>query len=414
MYFQKNLNNKQFIAFNAVGTYIDTHNRNRYEEYLKEIPVVNYHSAVKGKKYSVIAEGIYEKQLNNQSKLTGGIRHTQSYTDNIYKGTLLYNTQMHQANTYGYAQYANQWGKLTYSIGMGVTRSWLQQEGEEDYETWSFNPRIKLSYPINKQWSVSLQGNVSTVNPSLSELSAVDQLTDSLQIQRGNPDLKPYNYYQTNVRLNYQKGKWYIGFFSNYNCRDNVIMGHVYREKNLQGQEKFIHSYANHPSFQNWRTGINVRIGMLWDILQLSGKVESNKYWSKGVNFKHTNHSIGWEIMASLMYKNLTITTGYQDNCDHLWGEEFSTGETIHLLQAQYRIKRLNVGLTMFNPFSNKDSYHRDENFLNKDCGNRHRFYVRDAAQMVSITMAWNFSFGRDYKSGSKRMNNSDNDNGVM
>lgn len=414
MYFQKNLNNKQFIALNAVGTYIDTHNRNQYKEYLNDIPVVDYSSAVQGKKYSIISEGIYEKQFDNQSKLTGGIRHTQSYTDNIYKGTLLYNTRMHQANTYSYAQYAGKYGKLAYRLGMGVTRSWLRQEGEEDYETWSLNPRLNLSYPISKQWSVALQGSISTVNPSLSELSAVDQLTDSLQIQRGNPDLKPYNYYQTNFRLNYQKDKWNIGFFSNYTYRNNVIMEYVYKEKNTQGQEKFIHSYANHPNFQNWRTGINVQIGMLWDILQLSGKVESNKYWSNGINFKHTNHSIGWQLMASLMYKNLTIMAGYQDNCNYLWGESFSTGETIHLLQAQYHIKRVNIGLNMFNPFSAKDSYHRDENFLNKDAGNRNRYYIRDAAQMINVTVSWNFSFGRDYKSSGKRMNNSDKESGVM
>lgn len=414
IYFQKNLRGQQFIALNAVGTFMDTHNRNRYQEYLNENPVVDYYSGVQGKKYSLIAEGIYEKQFENKSKLSGGLRHTQSYTNNTYDGTLRYHTRMRQANTYGYAQYAGKWGKLTYRLGMGVTRSWLQQAGEEDYETWSFNPRLNLSYPINEQWSLSLQGSVSTINPSLSQLSAVDQLTDSLQIQRGNPNLKPYEFYNSNFRVNYHRGKWDIGFFNNYSYRDNAIMEHVYREKNVQGQEKFIHSYANHPNFQNWRMGINFRIGMLWDVLQISGQLESDNYWSRGLNFNHTERSIGWQLLASLMFKNLTLTAGYYDNCNDFWGETLNTGETIHLLQAQYRIKRVNIGLNMFNPFTGKNSYYRDENFLNKDAGNNYRYYIKDAAQMINLVVSYHFSFGRDYKSSGKRISNSDTDSGVM
>lgn len=409
IYYQRNLKNRQFIAFNTVGTYIDTNNRNRYQEFLDNEPVVNYSSAVQGQKYSLIAEGVYEKGFENKGKLIAGIRHTQGYSNNSYEGTLQYHTRMRQANSYGYAQYSGQSGKLKYRLGMGVTRSWLHQEGEEDYETWSLNPRLNLSYHLNDQWSASLQGSINTIHPSLSELSAIDQLVDSLQIRRGNPGLKPYDYYHTVFRLNYNRDKWNVGFYSNYHYRDNVIMGHVYREN-----DKFIHSYANHPDYQNWRTGINVRVGMLWDMLQLSGLLESNSYWSHGVNFSHTDHSFGLQLQADLMYKNLTFSAGYQNNCDYFWGEKLNTGEVIHMIQAQYRIKRLNIGAMMLNPFYSKDGYHRNTDFLNKDAGYRYRNYIGDASRPIVLTMAWNFSCGREYKSGSKRMSNSDTESGVM
>jgi hypothetical protein len=40
--------------------------------------------------------------------------------------------------------------------------------------------------------------------------------------------------------------------------------------------------------------------------------------------------------------------------------------------------------------------------------------FIDDVARMVLVTASWNFSFGRDYKSKNKRMNNSDSDSGVM
>lgn len=138
--------------------------------------------------------------------MSAGVRHTQGYTDNDYNGTLQYSSQMKQADTYAYAQYNGKWGKLGYRLGMGVTRSWFQQIGQEDYETYSLNPRLNLTYAFNDQWSISLNGNVNTMNPSLSQLSAVEQLTDSLQSERGNPNLKPYSYYRSTFRLNYSKG----------------------------------------------------------------------------------------------------------------------------------------------------------------------------------------------------------------
>ena len=406
VYFQKNLKNKQFIAFNAVGTYINTYNRSSYQEFLNNENIVDYSSAVKGKKYSLIAEGIYEKGFKNGGKLTTGISHTQSYTNNTYLGTLQYHTRMNQAYTGGYAQYKGKFGKLNYMISMAASRLWFKQGGEDE-EEWSFNPRFSLSHTFNKQWSASLSGNIGTMNPSLSQLSDVDQLTDSLQIKRGNPDLKPYYSNNASFRLNYHKGKVNVGFYTNYNHRNNPIMTHVYREN-----DKFIHSYANHDRFQKLSVGMNVRVGMLWDMLQLSGSISNNSYWSHGLDYYHQINSLGVELQAALMYKNLTLQALYHKNADHFYGEMLSTGEEIHIFSAQYRIKKVNVGLMLINPFSKE--YKREENYMNQYVGNKYRYNIDDTACMIWGTLSWNVSFGRDYKSKSKRMSNSDSDSGVM
>lgn len=332
IYFQRNLKHKQFLALNVVGTYINTKNRSSYVELLNESPVVDYYSGVRGKKYSLIAEGIYEKGFKNGGRLSTGVRHTQGYADNDYKGTLQYNSQMKQADTYAYAQYSGKWKKLGYRFGLGITRSWFQQIGQEDYETYSLNPRLNLTYTFNDQWSASLNGNVSTINPSLSELSAVEQLTDSLQSQRGNPNLKPYSYYRNTLRLNYSKGIWDIGMRGQYYYRDNVIMEEILCENN-----KFVHSFANHPNYSNLTFGLDARVGMLWNVLQLSGSIESVSTRSHGRDYRHTRNSIGWDAGATFMYKNFTATIEYSHNSDYFFGEDLSTGEEAHMIQLQYR-----------------------------------------------------------------------------
>ena len=407
LYYQQNLANNQFLAFNAVGTYIHTKNRNTYAEYLDDDKIVDFRSGVNGKKYSLIAEGIYEKSFDNGGALNVGIKHTQGVTDNIYDGTLYFQTKMKQADTYGYIQYKGRWKKLRYGIGMGATRSWFRQEGEKDYVTWSLNPRFNFSYSFNNHWSAAFQGNVSTVNPSLSQLSAADQLTDSLQIDRGNPNLKPYSYYRTTFRLNYQKNKWNIGFFGNYSYRDDAIMPHIYRENG-----KFVHSYANHDDFRQLSVGINARVGMLWNVLQLSGNVYSDTEWSNGLDYRHKHHSIGWDITAMLMYKNFVAYAMYGQKSDSFFGEHLARGEEAHIVQLQYRLKNVNVGLRMYNPFQN--DYARKETDMNQYAGYDYEYHMDDVARMIAVTFSWNFSFGRDYKGENKRMSNSDSDSGVM
>jgi len=51
---------------------------------------------------------------------------------------------------------------------------------------------------------------------------------------------------------------------------------------------------------------------------------------------------------------------------------------------------------------------------FNRYAGYTDEYHIDDVARMVLVTASWNFSFGRDYKSKNKRMNNSDSDSGVM
>ena len=40
--------------------------------------------------------------------------------------------------------------------------------------------------------------------------------------------------------------------------------------------------------------------------------------------------------------------------------------------------------------------------------------YVKESSQMFLASVSYNFSFGRKFKAGQRRVNNSDNDSGVM
>lgn len=61
LYYQQNLKNDQRLIFNLVGTYIKSSNTRIYQEKQEGIANTELYSDIAGKKYSLIAEGIYEK-----------------------------------------------------------------------------------------------------------------------------------------------------------------------------------------------------------------------------------------------------------------------------------------------------------------------------------------------------------------
>ena len=58
-----------------------------YQEWKNDILLSDILSNVDGDKYSIIGEGIYERQFE-AGRLGGGLKHTQSWTDNTYSGTV--------------------------------------------------------------------------------------------------------------------------------------------------------------------------------------------------------------------------------------------------------------------------------------------------------------------------------------
>lgn len=406
LYYQHSLKNKQFLALNLVGTYINTESKRSYREMYNNALLTDIYSGVKGNKYSVIGEGIYEKGFE-KGRLSAGLKHSQAFSENTYDGNLAYKTEMKQSDTYLYAEFQGKWQKLNYSLGAGVTRSWLKQKGEDGYQTYTFRPRFSFRYAFSDNFYARLNGSLVNNPPALSELSAVEQLIDSMQIQRGNPDLNPYNRYQTDLYMEYRKGKVTLGFSSRYQNGPEAIMESTFIEDNL-----FVHTYENQDGFQYLNGELSLRAGMLWNILQFSLSGGVNRYWSDGKDYRHTYTN--WYYRAEVMgqYKHLMAMFSINNRRNSFWGEKMSSGENVHVLLVRYNYKQISVGGGMINPFAN--NYKRISENWNKHVSSYKENFINESSRTFFLTLAWNFRFGRKYQSDGKKIYNQDNDSGVM
>lgn len=408
LYYQRNLKHDQTLVFNVVGTYSGDHSKRLYQERREDLLLTDVNNEVDGRKYSLIAEGIYEKKLSGGNRLSGGVKHLQAYSNNDYRNGHDYTTKMTQAETYMYGEFKGRVKKFDYTLGVGASRYWFHQDGEgEAYQYYTFRPRVTGQYNLPGQSFIRLSASASNSTPSLSNLSAIEQTIDSLQIQRGNPNLKPYMKYGLGLTYELQKGLFYGNFWGYYEYAPDAIMD----EKRLEGR-KVILTWDNQRDWQRLTGQMQLRFGPFKDILQVSFTGGVNHFISRGNTYSHTYTNWFCEGQASLTYKNFSLMYMLITNHNWFWGETLSGNENIQMLTLGYQHKNLSVGVGMFNPFS--DNYKVESENWSKHASYKKAMYIGESSRMVFAKLSYNFSFGRTFKTGEKRLHNSDNDSGVM
>lgn len=407
LYYLHSMKNKQTIMFNLVGTYIKSEIDQIYEQTEAEESITDIISNVNGKKYSIIGEGIYEKIFENNSRFSAGIKHTQAFANNDYAGDISSRTKMDQSDSYLYAEYAGKINKFSYMGGVGVSRSWAKQKGEEDYTYYTFRPKLTLQYNLTQNMFVRLQGEIYNVSPSLSNLSAIDQYIDTLQIRRGNPDLRPFLNYKTNFLFSWRKGGYGINFSTYYQYSPKPIMGDIFRENDM-----FVNTNDNQKNWQKLNSELMLNGDIIKNFLSVSVTGGVNRMISKGNMYKHTHTNFYYRMDLMARYKKLMAMFQSKSEYNNLWGESLNRGENTHLIMLTYHGGKFTIGGGIMFPFSSQ--YKREGEVMNRFSPTKLNSYANDFSRMVLLKFAWNFSYGRKAKGTQKRINNEDRDPGIM
>ena len=405
LYYQRNLKNDQLIIFNVVGTYLDSRSSRLYQETRGDKLSTDIFSSVLGDKYSFIAEGIYEKKVG-EGKLSGGLKHTQSYTQNTYMGNAETNVNLNFAETYGYAEYQLRKNKFNYTFGLGVMRSYNSQ-GENKNKKYVFRPTLRIMYNINDNAYIRYNGYISGYSPSLSDLNNVEQDIDSLQIRRGNPNLQTVWYYTNTLNAGFNKGIFGAELFIRYNYDHKPIMEQISFEEG-----KFVRTNINHKGFHRINLETTFKLKPWGDYITLSVSPGLNRYISYGNDFTHTYNN--WRIRGGLTanYKKWIFMAEAWTRWNNFWGETLDIGERLHAISIGYNAEKWSLGVGMFNPFTR--NYSQGNRNYSKMTPNISDVYTNNLGQIAVINFTMNLNFGRQYKAADKRLDNNDTDAGIM
>ena len=420
IYYEHNLPDDNHLYFDVVGTYINSSNDRRFEQTpLGETvaDTTDVLSRVKGNKYSLIGETIYEKDWENIA-LTVGVRHNQQWVENTYLSGIndqIVNDQivnvLTTAETYAFAEVQQRVKQFSYAVGIGAMHTYIEQGGQKS-SNWIARPQLTLSYDFGKGVFWKYKGYVSGYQPSLSAMSDVAQQIDKYQIRQGNPDLKPVMFVANEMQLSWQSKHVNLNLWANYSYDHKPIMDETF-EQLIDGQSYAVRTYANHRGFHRLQVAPSVQVRVLNNSLIFTVAPFANYYVSLGNSYTHKHFNPGVRASIMGMYKGWQFFGEVTTRSNNLWGETLEYGEFYHHIGLGYNADKWGFRAMLMNPFSVK-GYSIETKDLSALAPNTQHAEMRDFRQMLILNFHCNLDFGTQRRENGKRINNEDKENGIL
>ena len=407
IYYQLNLINDQHLYFDIVGTYINSSSNRKYS--MVEIGSKDSTPAIisqtEGDKYSIIGEAIYERPLGN-GKMTAGIKHTQAYMNNFYDGNISSKVSMNTSESYLFAEYNQKINRFSYTLGIGGMRTWHQQ-GELSQEKYILRPTITLSYNAPKNFYFRYNAYMSGYSPSLSDLSDVTQEIDIYQVRRGNPNLHSASYISNSLTASWKCKYVSIELFGRYSYDHKPIM-----EETIFEDNRFVRTVANQKGFHRLNLQSTIQMYPWEEYIMIKLNPFFNRYISNGNTYTHTHSNLGFRSSIVGKYKNWTAMAEMNTSFHDLWAETLSRGEALHSIAVGYNHEKFSIQGMILNPFTKR--YEQSVDNLSELAPNKQLAYSTQLSRIVMLNVSFNLGFGKQYNNSRKRINNSDNESGIL
>ena len=419
IYYSLNMPHDQNLALNLVGTYIGTDYQYRMREYtfnkspdesVKNAPLTDYSYDATGRKRSLIGEGTYSKNWKQMALSVGG-QYNISHTDNIYVGSSNADTELKYSNLYLFTQLQGQQKWFSYQVGVGATRSSIHQ-GENGYSKWLFRPQVTLQAKASDRLSFKWSSKITSDIPSLSDLSELRQYSNSFEARDGNSGLKPFTGYNNTLSASWNIPLMSVYLEGNWTYYDKPIATSILPEKREDGSYLFVSKPKNQKSHNYKHLLLTPEVHLIKDHLDLNLMCEYQNVKTKGLDYSHEFNYFSYGAEIRYMTGNWYIGYGAYKVEKSFWGEKTNGGEPTSNLAVTYSYKNWQFGVLGLFVFYPHGCVYKDELF-NKYVQQKNKVRLADQGNMLVFAASFNFSHGRRYHTGSRKLNNSDRDNGI-
>lgn len=419
IYYSLNMPHDQNLALNLVGTYIGTDYQYRMREYtfnkspdesVKNVPLTDYSYDATGRKRSLIGEGTYSKNWKQMALSVGG-QYNISHTDNIYVGSSNADTELKYSNLYLFTQLQGQQKWFSYQVGVGATRSSIHQ-GENGYSKWLFRPQVTLQAKASDRLSFKWSSKITSDIPSLSDLSELRQYSNSFEARDGNSGLKPFTGYNNTLSASWNIPLMSVYLEGNWTYYDKPIATSILPEKREDGSYLFVSKPENQKNHDYKHLLLTPEVHLIKDHLDLNLMCEYQNVKTKGLDYSHEFNYFSYGAEIRYMTGNWNIGYGAYKVEKSFWGEKTNGGEPTSNLAVTYSYKNWQFGVLGLFVFYPHGCVYKDELF-NKYVQQKNKVRLADQGNMLVFAASFNFSHGRRYHTGSRKLNNSDRDNGI-
>lgn len=405
LYFRKALDDDSQLIFDAVGTCIRTTGRRIYRESHDRTPIADILSDIRGRKYSLIAEGMYERRIGTHT-IVAGLRYLRAHTENDYSGTASAHVALRQTEGSAYAEYRRRTGRWGYMANLTVSRLDYAQK-ELHTRKYAFQPSVRLSFDPDDRSYLRYGAELRTHIPALSAMNDVEQEIDAGQVRRGNPALKPFRTLEQTLSAGIAGDLLGVDLSVGYRHEFRPIMETVGYEEG-----RFVRMSGNQRSFRKLSAEATVVLRPWGDRLSISLTPEVNRYISRGNSYRHTctipNLRLDVDLCIGCWLLGYNTLTGY---ANYLYGERVMKERNMHLLMTGYKRPAWSLQVGVLNPFYRR--YWMETVDRSAAVSSVSRAYT-DRSRSLLVKLNVSLSRGRRSAETRREIRHEDTDAGIM
>lgn len=175
----------------------------------------------------------------------------------------------------------------------------------------------------------------------------------------------------------------------------------------------FVRTYDNQKSFQRLSAEAYLNYSPFGDYLMINASGGINHYLSEGNDYSHTYTDLYYMLSLNSDVKNFSFGLNFYKRAFSFWGESSSQADRYSRLRVGYQIGKVQLGAFFSTPFYSTTALYRSRNY------SAIVPYVSDTRfgdlyPSFGMSFSYRLDFGRKYQSGNRKVNNADNESGIL
>ena len=405
MYFNYNLTKRQSLTVNANGNY--TLSSYDYAYGGTSPYAYTSHSKVR----TLFAEAIYENRLRPFT-LSTGLTFDHNHTGITYRGDTDADNNILTQSLYAFAQVKGQLAGLSYTAGTGISYLHYRQ-GAERYGYWLLRPEMQLSWSPWRPFRLNYNLQLRQEAPRLAYLGDAVVRNNALEFTVGNPAIRPNRVVEQTLTASLQLPSLYTSVSTHYRSHLNTWMQKIERVATDDGGACFLFTRANQRRISMFYVDNYTRYDPLPGKLSLMFFGGLYRCFNYGDDYTHHSSAFNWGAGADAYLGRLSLSAHVDNGWSFLEGETKGIGTYAWYLTASYRLGNFNVSLYWQHCFQNRVETNHSE-LLNRYVHKTLRMYSGDMGNMLTFSLSWRISKGRERKAVSRNAVKRGGDTGII
>ena len=405
LYFNYNLTKRQSLTVNASGSYTASD----YDYSYGGSSPYAYTSASKAR--TMFAETVYENRLRPFT-LSAGATFDYNFTGVDYHGDTEAHNSILTQGVYMFAQIKGRLANLSYTVGTGASyRHYRQGSQRNDY--WLWRPELQLSWSPWRPFRLSYNVSMTQKPPRLAYLGDATVRNNTFEFTAGNPALRPNKVIEQSITASLQLPSLYTQIMTAYRKSPDCTMPKIERMTADDGSTYFLFTRTNQPAVNLFYVNNYTRYDVLPGKLSLNFMGGLYRCFNFGDDYTHHSSAFNWSAGADAYLGRLSLSAYVDNGWNFLEGETKNRQATIYYLTASYRLGDFNVSLFWQHCFQNRVKMN-DAELLNRYVHKTMRMYSGDLGNMLTLSLTWRLSRGREHKSVNRNAVKRGGDTGII